>query len=349
VEKFSVSVIGGSGYTGGELLRLLLAHPAVQISSVSSREHAGQLVSRVHPNLRSFKTNLKFCLLEELNPCDFLFVCLPNGVSMDLIENLLSLSKKIVDLGADFRLNNASEWFKWYKQEHSAPHLLEKFIYGVPEINREHIKQASLVASPGCEAIASILALWPLVKHKLIEPRIIVEAKIGSSAAGSKPSLSSHHPERKGVVRCYMPTGHRHIAELEQTFSQVGEKFEILLTSVAVEVVRGILVTAHTFLKTDVDEKEIWKVFLKEYRDEPFVRIVKESQGIYKYPEPKILQGSNFCEVGFEKEVSSKRVVVMSALDNLMKGAAGNAVQCMNLMMGLPESMGLEFPGLHPI
>jgi N-acetyl-gamma-glutamyl-phosphate/LysW-gamma-L-alpha-aminoadipyl-6-phosphate reductase len=146
-----------------------------------------------------------------------------------------------------------------------------------------------------------------------------------------------------------MPTGHRHIAELEQTFSQVGEKFEILMTSVAVEVVRGILVTAHTFLKTDVDEKEIWKVFLKEYRDEPFVRIVKESQGIYKYPEPKILQGSNFCEVGFEKEVSSKRVVVMSALDNLMKGAAGNAVQCMNLMMGLPESMGLEFPGLHPI
>jgi N-acetyl-gamma-glutamyl-phosphate/LysW-gamma-L-alpha-aminoadipyl-6-phosphate reductase len=347
-QKIKVSIIGASGYAGGELLRILLFHPKVEVFQVTSLEYVGQPVTLLHPNLRKF-TDLCFCKVEDLKPCDLLFVSIPNGKSMGLMKDLMKIAPKIIDLGADFRLKSAEEWRKWYQTEHFAPDLLSKFVYGLPEIHKEEIKRADYVAGPGCEAAVSILSLWPLVKNNLIEERIIIEAKIGSSASGSTPSLASHHPERRGVVRSYMPTGHRHTAEIEQELMVEGRRPKILMSATAVEMVRGILITAHAFLKRNVEEKEIWKVYLKEYKDDPFIRIVKEKQGIYRYPEPKILQGTNFCEIGFEKDKLSNRLVVIGAIDNLGKGSAGNAVQCMNLMFGFEETLGLEFPGLHPI
>jgi len=348
-QKIKVSIIGASGYTGGELLRILLLHPKVEIQQVTSLEFVGQPVTLCHPNLRSF-TNLCFSKVEDLKPCDLLFVAIPNGKSMGLMKKLIQIAPRIIDLGADFRLKSAQEWERWYQSTHLAPELLGKFVYGIPEIRKEEIKKAKYVAGPGCEAIVSILSLWPLVKNDLIDKeKIIIDVKIGSSAAGSTPTLASHHPERRGVARSYMPTGHRHTVEIEQELTINNERPKILISATAIEMVRGILVTIQTFLKKNVEEKEIWKVYFKEYKDDPFVRIVKEREGIYRYPEPKILQGTNFCEIGFEKEKISNRLVVMGAIDNLGKGSSGNAVQCMNLMFGFPEKMGLEFPGLHPI
>jgi N-acetyl-gamma-glutamyl-phosphate/LysW-gamma-L-alpha-aminoadipyl-6-phosphate reductase len=347
-QKIKVSIVGASGYTGGELLRILFSHPKVEVFQVTSLEYVGQPVSLLHPNLRSFP-NLIFCRIEDLKSCDLLFVAIPNGKSMGLMKDLIKITSKIIDLGADFRLKSAEEWKKWYGFEHLAPQLIGKFVYGLPEIHKEEIKRADYVAGPGCEAAVSILSLWPLVKNNLIEERIIIEAKIGSSAGGLTPSLASHHPERRGVARSYMPTGHRHTAEIEQELNLAENSPKVLMSATAIEMVRGILITAHTFLKKDVDEKEIWQVYVKEYQYCPFIRIVKEKQGIHRYPEPKILQGTNFCEIGFEKDRLSNRLVVMGAIDNLGKGSAGNAVQCLNLMFGFEETLGLEFPGLHPI
>lgn len=344
-----VSIIGGSGYAGGELIRLLLTHPKVCIKQVTSRQFAGSPVSLIHPNLRG-QTDLAFTTLEKLEKCDVLFVSLPNGKSMEIMEHLQTLATNIIDLGADFRLSSVKLWSDWYKVAHQAPSLVGKFVYGVPEINRSKIKKSHLIAGPGCEAIVSILSLWPLIKNKAIEPEpIIIDAKMGSSQAGSKPSLSTHHTERSRVVRSYEPTGHRHAPEIEQALLVDSRKPKVSISATAIEIVRGLLVTIHTFLKPGITEKEIWQIYRKEYGEEPFIRIVKQSAGLYRYPEPKILQGTNFCEIGFEEDPYSNRLVVIGAIDNLVKGTSGNGVQCMNIMYGFRETLGLEFAGLHPI
>lgn len=341
----SVSIIGGSGYAGGELLRILNSHPKVKIKQVTSRQFAKQPVSLAHPNLRG-KTNLMFSTIDELTDCDLLFISLPNGESMKLMDRLIKISPRIIDLGADFRLRTPLSWLKWYGVDHQAPGLISRFIYGLPELKREKIKKANFIAGPGCEAIVSILSLWPLVKNEVIErDKIIIDAKMGSSQAGRKATSSTHHPERVGVVRSYSPVGHRHTAEIEQELGQV----KVLISATAVEMVRGILVTIQTFLKKDLSEKDIWKLYRQEYSSEPFIRLVKQRQGLYRYPEPKILQGTNICEIGFAKDPHSNRLVVIGAIDNLVKGTAGNAVQCMNLMFGFEETEGLDFVGLHPI
>ena len=288
--------------------------------------------------------------INNLSSCDVLFVSLPNGVSMNFMDRFAKLTKYIIDLGADFRLREESDWNKWYKVPHKNPTLLKKFVYGVPEFHRQEIKNAKFVAGPGCEAIVSILSLMPVIKHKLIDlNKIIIDAKMGSSQAGSKGSDSSHHPERSGVVRTYMPTGHRHTAEIEQelTFNKI--KPRVAITATAIEIVRGLHVIVHTFLNPGITEKDIWQVYRKEYGNEPFIRLVKMRSGFYRYPEPKILQGTNFCDVGFEIDQYTERLVIIGAIDNLTKGTAGNAVQCMNLMCGFEEKTSLEFMGLHPI
>ena len=348
-QKLKVSIVGASGYAGGELLRILLFHPKIEINQVTSLEFIGQPISIVHPNLRRI-TNLQFTKTEDLVPCNILFVAIPNGKSMSLMAELMKIAPRIIDLGADFRLRSAEEWKKWYKTDHQAPKLIEKFVYGIPELRKEEIKKANYIAGPGCEAIVSILSLWPLIKNDFIEEeRIIVDSKMASSEAGSTPSLSTHHPERSRVARSYMPTGHRHTSEVDQELTINGQKPKVSISATAVEIVRGILVTIHTFLKKDFEEKEIWKIYREAYKDAPFIRIVKEKGGIYRYPEPKILQGTNFCDIGFKKDNLNNRLVVIGAIDNLVKGTAGNAVQCMNLMCGFEETLGLEFPGLHPI
>lgn len=337
------TIVGGSGYAGGELLRLLLAHPEVEVAQVTSQRFAGRFVQGTHPNLRGV-TKLKFCAVEEVEPCDLLFLALPHGRASEQIEHFAALAERIVDLSADFRLRDAALYADWYGKEHANPAWLDKFVYGLPEVMREQLQGAYYVSGVGCNATATNLALLPLARAGLIE-RAVVEVKVGSSEGGNSFSLASHHPERSGAVRSFAPTGHRHQAEMIQALGD----FELHFSATAVELVRGVLCTAHVFLNEDVTEKDLWKLYRAAYQDEPFIRLVNDRKGIYRYPEPKILAGTNWCDVGFEKDERSNRVVVISAIDNLMKGAAGTAVQAMNVMMGWPETMGLEFVGLHPI
>ncbi|OGD18934.1 MAG: N-acetyl-gamma-glutamyl-phosphate reductase [Candidatus Aminicenantes bacterium RBG_16_63_16] len=345
-----VTIVGGSGYAGGELLRILLFHPGVKVKQVTSQRHAGQPVAILHPNLRGLAP-LTFCRPEEVEPCDVLFLGLPNGESMRGMEGWLKMAERIIDLGADFRLGSAEAWKKWYGSDHAAPHLLPRFVYGVPEIYPDEIRNARYIAGPGCEAIVSLLCLYPLVKHGLIAGGpVIIDAKMGSSQAGHTPTEASHHPERAGAVRSYKPTGHRHAAEIGRVLEAFGAPVRLEISATAIEMVRGILVTIHTHGRDErLEEKAVWAALRAEYAGKPFVRIVKQAQGLYRYPEPKILQGTNICEIGFEKERESSRLVMLGAIDNLVKGTSGNAVQCLNLMCGFPETAGLEFPGLHPV
>lgn len=344
----TVSIVGASGYGGGELLRLLLFHPEVTIQQVTSESLVGRPVGRAHPNLRSV-TNLKFSSMADLTPCDVLCVALPHGESMRRSRDLFGLGERILDLSADFRLHDPADYPIWYGHEHTNPELLDEFVYGLAELHRDRIKSARYVACTGCLAAAAILPLAPLMKAGVIDPtRIIIEGKIGSSASGNKADQSSHHPERSGAVRSFKPTAHRHTAEMIQELSS-GARPQIHFSATAIELVRGILMTAHTFVTRDLSEKDVWGIYRNAYGGEPFIRIVKERQGVFRYPEPKVLAGTNYCDIGFERDPFSDRLVVIGALDNLVKGAAGQAVQAINLMYDFDERTGLEFPGLHPV
>lgn len=353
MSKIRVAIVGGSGYTAGELLRILLFHPQVEIAQVASSGHAGQFVHSTHPNLRGV-TALRYCRPDDLTTCDLLFLCLPHGRSGENIERYRALAPRVIDLSADFRLRSPELYRRWYGAEHPAPETLGEAVYGLPELHREQLREASLVSGTGCMATASILGLAPLYRAGLVNQQmpLVVEGKIGSSAAGAAPGASSHHPDRSGAVRSFQPTGHRHSAELIQELgreSGADLAQALAFSATAVEMVRGILITAHVFVNEQIDEKRLWRVYREAYQREPFVRLVKERQGVYRYPEPKILVGSNYCDVGFELDAEQGRVVVMAALDNLVKGAAGNGVQAMNCMYGWDETLGLSFPGLHPV
>jgi LysW-gamma-L-alpha-aminoadipyl-6-phosphate/LysW-L-glutamyl-5-phosphate reductase len=338
-----VSIVGASGYGGGELLRLLLQHPQVEIHQCTSERFVGKPVTRLHPNLRK-RTHLKFCSIQDLEPADLIFTALPHTRCMQKFAAFSSLAARIVDLSADFRLKDADGYRQWYGVDHTEPDKLGDFVYGNVELHRQEMKQARYISGAGCNATATILPLWPLFKEGVVDTArpVIAEAKCGSSEGGNSASEASHHPERSGCVRSYRPTGHRHIAEMEQ---ELGNPIHFSATSI--EMVRGILVTAHLFVRDGITEKDIWKTYRQVYGQEPFIRIVKERQGLYRYPEPKILAGSNYCDIGFE--LQGGRLVVISAIDNLMKGAAGQAVHAMNVMCGFAETRGLEFTGLHPI
>jgi N-acetyl-gamma-glutamyl-phosphate/LysW-gamma-L-alpha-aminoadipyl-6-phosphate reductase len=348
VNRVRVSIAGGSGYVGGELVRLLLGHPGVEIEQVTSESRAGQPVPRSHPNLRKV-TRLVFCSLGDLTPCDVLFLCLPHGEAMLQVDRFSELAPRLIDLSADFRLKDARDYRQWYALDHPRPELLPGFVYGIPEIHRAEMKVARRISSAGCNATAVILGLHPLYARGLVQAdRTVVEAKVGSSEGGSHASEASHHPERSQCVRSYKPAGHRHIAEMLQELD-CRDAGTIHFSATAVDMVRGVLATAHVFLKEPLQEKDVWKIYREAYGDEPFVRIVKDREGIHRYPEPKLLFGTNYCDIGFELDPRSNRLVVVSAIDNLMKGAAGQAVQAFNIASGFPETMGLEFPGLHPI
>ena len=347
-ERLNVSIVGASGYTGGELLRLALAHPRLDVRQVTSERLDGQFVHFTHPNLRR-RTALKFVRADAVEPCDLLFLGLPHGSAMGRIDHFAALAPRIVDLSADFRLRHAADYDKWYGQPHASPAWLEKFVYGLPELHRKDLAAAHYVSGVGCNATATTLAVWPLAGLIDASRGIVCEVKVGSSEGGAAAGDSTHHPERAGVMRSFAPTGHRHTAEVLQALTLSGVTTEVHLSATAVDNVRGVLATAHVFVKPGTTEKDVWKAYRDAYNQEPFVRIVKERTGLYRYPEPKILSGSNYADVGFEMDASSGRVVALCAIDNLMKGAAGSALQCVNVMMGWDETMGLEFPGLHPI
>lgn len=347
-----VAIIGGTGYVGGELIKLLLNHPHTELIAVTSRIQAGKYLFKFHPNLRGI-TDLKFIppnIDKITTECDAAFIATPHGSAMEYVTQLLECDIKVIDMSADHRLKNPEDYPKWYNWTHKNPELLEKAIYGLPELYRESIKSAQLVACPGCTATAAILPLGPLVKAKIIdEEHIVVDAKIGSSGAGVQPTPASHHPERATGVRPYKVVGHRHIAEIEQELSLLSSSpIKIAFTPHAVGMVRGILTTVHTFPIELVDNSKVWKIYRSSYGDEPFIRFVKDREGVHQLPNPMVITGSNYCDIGFELDDHLNRLVVFSAIDNLVKGASGQGVQCMNIMFDFNEREGLTAIGLHP-
>ena len=312
-----VSIVGASGYAGGELLRLLLDHPNVTVHQATSESHAGEYVYQIHPNLRK-RTTLKFTSQTVLEACDLLFLALPHGESQKHIERYAALAPKIVDLAADFRIKDPELYRQYYESDHGAPEWLAKFVYGLPELHREEMRSASYISGVGCNATAANLALYPLVSKGLVETSqtIIIEIKVGSSEGGASPNQGSHHPERSSIIRTFSPFGHRHTAEVIQ---EMGLQ-NVHLTMTSVDLVRGALATAHVFVKPGVTEKDLWQVYRGWANSEPFVRLVKDKRGIYRVPEPKILAGSNYADIGFEYDPVAHHVVSIAAIDNIVKG-----------------------------
>jgi len=341
-----VSIVGASGYTGGELLRLLIAHPQVELVQATSRSHLGEYLYQVHPNLRK-QTELKFSEPDTLDPVDVLFLALPHGQAQQRIDALSVTAPSIIDLSADFRLHDPQDYARWYGAAHAAPAWLDKFIYGLPELHRDDLRKAHYASGVGCNATAANLALLPAVRAGLLDTGkpVLVEIKVGSSEGGAEGNPGTHHPERSGVIRTFSPFGHRHTGEVIQELGLA----DVSLTMTSVDLVRGALATAHAKVKPGVTTRDLWKAYRDLAAVNPFVRVVKEMRGIYRVPEPKILAGSNYADIGFDLDENNGHLVSFCAIDNLMKGASGSAVQCMNLMLGFEETLGLEFPGLHPI
>lgn len=342
----TVGIVGASGYAGGELLRLLIPHPKVEVIAITSRAKMGEYAHQQHPNLRK-QTDLKFISPDALEPVDILFLAMPHGQAQSQIEHYASMAEYIVDLSADFRLRDADLYKQWYQHDHEAPDWLSKFVYGLPELYREELKSAKYVSGVGCNATACNLSLLPLLKADLLLPGspLLFEVKVGSSEGGAAGNAGSHHPERTNVMRTFSSFGHRHTAEVIQE-----SRFEdVMITMTSVGAVRGALATLHAQLREGIQMKDLWRAYRSTANENPFVRVVREMRGIYRVPEPKILAGSNYADIGFDLEPNTGRVVSICAIDNLMKGAAGSAVQSMNLMLGWEETLGLEFMGLHPL
>lgn len=326
------AVVGASGYIGGELVRLLAMHPEVEITAITSRQYAGKKVHKVHPNLRGL--DLRFT--NDYNfDADVIFLAVPHGTSMKIIEEFLG-SAKIIDMSADFRIKK--ELYEKYYGPHEKPELIDRFTYGLPELHRKEIKKAELVANPGCNATATILGLYPF---KDLTQEAIVDLKVSSSAGGRRENIASIHPERSNVVRVYKPYHHRHEAEVLQE-----TRVKAMFTVHSVDLVRGLLATI--YFRYEGNERELLRKLVM-YKDEPFVRIVTDKGGLQRYPDPKYVIGSNFIDIGFAYDSENSRVMVFSAIDNLIKGGAGQAVQNMNIMFGLKETTGLEYYPVYPV
>jgi len=343
-----VGIVGGSGYTGGELQRLLLDHPGVEVVQATSENHIGKFLYQVHPHLRG-RTQLRFISESTLEACDALFLALPHGEAQNQIERFAALAGRVIDLSADFRLRDPAQYAAAYGHNHAAPGWLDRFVYGLPELHREALRTAQYASGVGCNATATTLALWALVKAGLLkdDQPIIVDAKVGSSEVGKTPTDSSHHPARVGVVRPFQLTGHRHEAEVKQALAECGA-FDVRLSVTSVELVRGVSAAVHVTLPKNLSERDLWNAYRAAWNNEPFVRVVHDKTGIHRHPEPRLLAGTNYADVGWEYDAVTGRAVLLCALDNLGKGAAGSAVQCMNLMCGFAETTGLTFGGIYP-
>ncbi|MFC4149564.1 N-acetyl-gamma-glutamyl-phosphate reductase [Micromonospora mangrovi] len=335
-----VAVVGAAGFIGGELLRLLIGHPEVEVTAAVSSRFAGKRVDGVHPNLRS-ATDLLFCSVDDVDEYDAVFLATPHGAAMTQIDRWIGHTKQVIDLTGDFRLDDTEVFQRYYGTRHAAPHLLGEFVPGIPELHRERLRGADLISVPGCMAVAGVLSLHPI--RDLIGPDVRLDARTGSSGSGATAGEGNLHAFRSGAMRVFAPTAHRHEAEIAR---HVGVR--VTMTATGVEAVRGVQTICHVTPKPGVDGKEVRRAYRERYRDEPFVRLVAQQRGLYRYPEPKILSGSNFCDVGFAFDEDTGRLTTIAALDNLVKGGAGNAVQCLNIRMGWPETLGLSFPGLHP-
>jgi N-acetyl-gamma-glutamyl-phosphate/LysW-gamma-L-alpha-aminoadipyl-6-phosphate reductase len=341
--KLKIAIFGGSGYGGSELLRILLLHPNAGIEFVTANEHAGKAVGEVHRNLLGL-TDLRFTKapaeLEALSDLDCAFFALPHGQAMELAPRLPA-SVKIIDLSGDFRLSDAQMFAQHYGREHAAMDAQAQFVYGLTETNREVIRTARCIANPGCFATATLLGLAPLVANNLLSGRVIVDAKTGSSGSGAKAAANTHHPQRSNSFYAYKPFTHQHEPEIEQELKNIGEwSNELIFMTHSLPVARGIFASIYTETESDISAAEARAMFADFYRESFFVRLVDGS------PDINWVKTTNFCDIGFAAR--GRQLVVFTAIDNLVKGAAGQAVQNMNLMFGLDEKTGLMLTGSNP-
>jgi N-acetyl-gamma-glutamyl-phosphate reductase common form len=338
--KIRIGIFGGSGYGGSELLRILLFHPNVEIVFVTANEQAGKPVGEVHRNLNGL-TDLNFINApEELSGIDCAFLALPHGQAMAIVPRLPA-DVKAIDLSGDFRLRDQNVFEKHYNQTHTAMQTQSEFVYGLTETNRDAVRGARLIANPGCFATATLLGLAPLVANHLLQGRVVVDAKTGSSGSGVKPAANTHHPQRMTSFYAYKPFTHQHVPEIEQELEHVGDwTSELIFMTHSLPVARGIFASIYAETTRELTEDELRALYVDYYRDSFFVRIVKGS------PDINWVKTTNFCDLGFA--VRGKQVVVFSVIDNLVKGAAGQAVQNMNLMFGLEETTGLKLIGTNP-
>ncbi|WP_394184017.1 N-acetyl-gamma-glutamyl-phosphate reductase [Marinomonas posidonica] len=342
---YKIGIVGGTGYTGAELLRLLANHPQVDVVAITSRSEEGKLVSDIYPSLRGHY-NLRFSTpsVDELAQCDLVFFATPHGVAMDQVPELIDRGVKVVDLGADFRIKDTIEWSKWYGMDHRTPDYVAKAVYGLPEINREAIKTAQLVANPGCYPTATQLGLIPLLEAGIIDPaHLIADAKSGVSGAGRGANVGSLLCEASESFKAYGVAGHRHLPEIKQGLQAVTDS-PVGLTFVPhlVPMIRGIHSTMYaTLIDTSVD---LQNLFEERYEDEFFVDVMPAGS----LPETRSTKGANFCRIAVYRPQGGDKVVVLSVIDNLVKGASGQAIQNMNIMLDLPENMGLTALGMMP-
>jgi N-acetyl-gamma-glutamyl-phosphate reductase len=339
-----VGIVGATGYTGVELLRLLTTHPEVEIVAVTSRSMAGTRVDELFPNLRG---HLELCFVEpdaqSLAGCDLIFFATPNGTAMQLVPELMQAGSRVIDLAADFRLDDTDLWEQWYGMPHACPELLAEAVYGLPEMNREQIKGAKLVANPGCYPTAVTLGYMPLIENGLLAPDgLVADVKSGVSGAGRKAAISTLMGECGESFKAYGVPGHRHLPEISQSLAILsGGAIELTFVPHLVPMVRGICATLYGRLVKKVD---LQSLFADYYADEPFVDVMPSGS----HPETRSVRGTNVCRIGAHQPQGGDTVVVLSVIDNLVKGAAGQAVQNMNLMYGLEEKLGLDTVALLP-
>nr|WP_253938712.1 N-acetyl-gamma-glutamyl-phosphate reductase [Hahella sp. HN01] len=340
-----IGIVGGTGYTGVELIRLLSAHPEAEVAVVTSRGDAGVPVAEMFPNLRGF-TDLRFSApdVEELSKCDLVFFATPHGVALEMVPQLLAKGTRVVDLGADFRIRDAELWSRWYGLPHTAPEALAEAVYGLPEVNRAAIKSARLVANPGCYPTAVQLGFLPLLSKGLVDTqRLIADAKSGVSGAGRQGKIANLLCEVSESFKAYGASGHRHLPEIKQGLSlAAGAPVGLTFVPHLVPMIRGIEATLYAELKQDNDDLQA--LFESFYADEPFVDVMPFGS----LPETRSVRGSNLCRISLHRQPESNVVIVLSVIDNLVKGAAGQAVQNMNIMLGLPETAGLNLIAALP-
>jgi len=345
--KKKIGIVGATGYTGVELLRILATHPEVEISYVTSRSNAGSRVDAMFPNLRGF-IDLEFSdpSTDALAKCDLVFFATPNGVAMNHVPALLEAGTKVIDLAADFRIKDIDLWSQWYSMDHACPEIVAEAVYGLPEINRDKLKTARIVANPGCYPTAVTLGLLPLIENKLIDlENIIADTKSGVSGAGKGANVATLFSEMGESFKAYNVGGHRHQPEIAQTLGLVAglsKPVELTFVPHLLPIIRGIHATLYA--KTKTNQVELQKLYESRYADEPFVDVLPTGS----HPETRFVKASNICQIALHKKETSSQLVVLSVIDNLVKGAAGQAVQNMNIMLGLDETLALSQPALLP-
>ena len=348
MKKLRVGIIGATGYTGGELLRFLLNHGGTEICCVTSKTYSGHSLGEAYPSLRNLVDLTCLSLdVEKIAPlADLFFLGLPHKMAMETAIPLVELGKKVIDLSADFRLQDPATYEKWYGVPHISPSHLSQAVYGLPELHKEKIRGTSLVANPGCYPTGAILGLAPLLREGLIRPEeIIIDSKSGTSGAGRRLELSIHFAECNEGVRAYSVGVHRHTPEIEQELSRLaGQPLTVSFTPTLIPMTRGILSTIYVRPHRPLPDKEALEVYRDFYREAPFIRILPQG----RLPDTKHVYGSNFCDIGLRFDPRTGRLIVLSAIDNLVKGASGQAIQCMNIQGGFEETKGLWQAGLFP-